>query len=107
MNKKDILEEELRKDILYQIDMQLYDEFNDKFCEINENLGTVYSYKDLEDLKKAESDTERTLLRKAISTLIAENKKLKEEIHEIKEIIKYASDCDSPTLGEILKVLEE
>ena len=84
MNKKDILEE-LRKDILYQIDLQLYDEFNDKFCEINENLGTVYSYKDLEDLKKAESDTERTLLRQAISNLIAENKELKEEIKEINE----------------------
>lgn len=84
MNNVDILEEELRKDILYQIDMKLYDEFNDKFCEIEENLGTVYSYKDLEDLKKAESDTERTLLREAISTLIAENKELKEEIEELK-----------------------
>ena len=83
MNNIDILEEELRKDILYQIDMQLYDEFNDKFCEIEENLGTVYSYKDLEDLKKAESDTERRLLRQAISNLIAENKELKEKVEEI------------------------
>ena len=43
----------------------------------------------------------------AISTLIAENKELKRCKDEIKEIIKYASDCDSPTLVEILKVLEE
>ena len=85
MNNIDILEEELRKDILYQIDMKLYDEFNDKFCEIEENLGTVYSYKDLEDLKKAESDTERTLLREAISNLIAENKELKEKNKKIKQ----------------------
>lgn len=92
MNKKDILEEELRKDILYQIDMQLYDEFNDKFCEINENLGTVYSYKDLEDLKKAESDTERRLLRQAISTLIAENKELKEFKENIEKIDRKQLD---------------
>lgn len=95
MNNIDILEEELRKDILYQIDMQLYDEFNDKFCEIEENLGTIYSYKDLEDLKKAESDTERTLLREAVSTLIAENKELKEKkekiINKLKEDVELAS----------------
>ena len=86
MNNIDILEEP--KDILFEIDMKLYDEFNDKFCEIEENLGTVYSYKDLEDLKKAESDTERALLRKAISTLIAENKELKEKNKELDKFIK-------------------
>ena len=85
MNNVDILEEP--KDILFKIDMKLYDEFNDKFCEIEENLGTVYSYKDLEDLKKAESDTERTLLREAISTLIAENKELKEKVKA------YETEC--------------
>lgn len=45
--------------------------------------------------------------KQAIETLIAENKEQKRRMDEIKEIIKYASDCDSPTLGEILKVLEE
>lgn len=34
-------------------------------------------------------------------------KEQKRRMDEIKEIIKYASDCDSPTLGEILKVLED
>lgn len=95
MNNIDILEEP--KDILYQIDMKLYDEFNDKFCEINENLGTVYSYKDLEDLKKAESDTERRLLKEAISTLIAENKELKDSNVELATII----DCLQTDLKEI------
>ena len=95
MNNIDILEEP--KDILFEIDMKLYDEFNDKFCEINENLGTVYSYKDLEDLKKAESDTERTLLRKAISTLIAENKELKDSNVELATTI----DCLQTDLKEI------
>ena len=107
----DILEEELRKDILYQIDMQLYDEFNDKFCEIEENLGTVYSYKDLEDLKKAESDTERTLLREAVSTLIAENKELKEKNNELEVINKIQeyriSVIDERELISKSKVKEE
>lgn len=38
-----------------------------------------------------------------ILKLIEENKKQKRRMDEI----KYASDCDSPTLGKILKVLEE
>lgn len=106
MNDIDILEEELRKDILYQIDMQLYDEFNDKFCEIEENLGTVYSYKDLEDLKKAESDTERTLLREAVSTLIAENKELKDSGVELATTID-SLQTDLKELKEKNKELEE
>lgn len=60
-------EEELRKDILYQIDMQLYDEFNDKLCEMNDNLGTIYTYKDIIDLEEAQKDKERKLLREAIN----------------------------------------
>ena len=60
---------EEKEDILFQIDMQLYNEFNEKFCEINDNLGIVYSYKDLEDLEKLEKDTEIKLLRKAIKEL--------------------------------------
>lgn len=53
-------------DILFQIDMILYNEFNDKFCEINEHLGDIYTYKDLEDIKQCEADKERKLLREAI-----------------------------------------
>lgn len=70
-------EEQLRKDILFQIDMQLYDEFNDKFCEMNDNLGTIYTYKDIDDLIKLEKETEIKLLRKAIE-------KQQKEIEELK-----------------------
>lgn len=59
-------EEKLKTDILFQIDMQLYDEFNDKLCEINGHLGDIYSYKDLQDIENAEKEKERLLLRKAI-----------------------------------------
>lgn len=57
---------EYPKDILFDIDMQLYDEFNDKICEMNDNLGTIYTYKDLDDLEKAEKEVEeyKTLLKR-------------------------------------------
>lgn len=73
------MSDEEKKDILFQIDMKLYDEFNDKFCEIYDNLGTVYSYKDLDDLEKLEKETEIKLLRQAI-------KKQSEEIEILKDM---------------------
>lgn len=78
--------DEEKKDILFQIDMQLYDEFNDKFCEINDNLGIVYSYNDLYDLEKAERKKEIKLLRKAIENLIKQNKKYTELIIKLRNL---------------------
>lgn len=72
-----MLSDKEKKDILFQIDMQLYDEFNDKFCEMNDNLGTIYTYKDIDDLEKLEKETEIKLLRKAIE-------KQQKEIEELK-----------------------
>ena len=69
-------EEKLKTDILFQIDMQLYDEFNDKLCEINEHLGDFYTYKDLQDVKEAEKERERSLLREAIKELQKEIERL-------------------------------
>lgn len=76
-------EEKLREDILFQIDMQLYDEFNDKLCEINEHLGDIYTYKDLQDIKEAEKEKERSLLRKAIKELQKEIEELKLDLEEM------------------------
>lgn len=72
-------EEKLKTDILFQIDMQLYDEFNDKLCEINGHLGDIYTYKDLQDVKEAEKEKERILLREAV-------KKLQKEIYRLQNI---------------------
>lgn len=33
---------EYPKDILFDIDMQLYDEFNDKIATMNDHLGDIY-----------------------------------------------------------------
>ena len=84
------IEEE--KDVLFQIDMQLYSEFNDKFCEINEHLGDVYTYKDLQDLENAEKEKEITLLRKAIQKQNAEINKLKQENEQLKSELGYTGN---------------
>ena len=87
-------EEELQRDILFQIDMQLYDEFNDKLCEINEHLGDIYSYKDLDDVEKAEKEKEIKLLREAIKKQQKEIELMKTKINKIVLMIKenYNSD---------------
>lgn len=72
-------EEKLKEDILFQIGMQLYNEFNDKLCEINEHLGDIYTYKDLQDVKEAEKERERNLLIEAV-------KELQKEIYRLQKI---------------------
>lgn len=79
------MKEEEIDDVLFDIDMQLYDEFNDKMCEINEHLGDVYSNKDLEDIKEAENAKERKLLREAV-------KQLQKEKNEINKLYQEAND---------------
>lgn len=76
--------DEEKKDILFQIDMQLYDEFNDKFCEMNDNLGTIYTYKDIDDLEKLEKEKEIKLLREAIEKQSKKIELLKEENEKYK-----------------------
>lgn len=78
---------EYPKDILFDIDMQLYDEFNDKFCEMNDNLGTIYTYKDLDDLEKLEKEEEIKLLREAV-------RKLQKEVEEYKTLFKKQEELE-------------
>lgn len=90
-----------KDDILFDIDMQLYDEFNDKFCEMNDNLGIVYSYKDLDDLEKAEKETEIKLLRKAI-------KDQQQQIEYLNCIVESDKDnyINKTDIKDKIKVLE-
>lgn len=103
-------------DILYDIDMQLYNEFNDKLCEINEHLGDIYSCKDKADVEDAEKSKERQLLREAVKNLQKEleqerdkNKRIKEEYipkSKVREKIEYykwaieSYDCDTADYGQ-------
>ena len=102
-----MLSDEEKKDILFQIDMQLYDEFNDKFCEMNDNLGTVYSYKDLDDLEKLEKETEIKLLRQAIEKQSKEIEELKKDKLELinKNHVVHLKDVEKE-LREMKKVID-
>lgn len=65
-------ENKMEKDILFQIDMQLYDEFNDTIATMNDHLGDIYSLRDVEEVEKAEKDKEIKLLREAVKKLQAD-----------------------------------
>ena len=67
----------MKNDILFQIDMQLYDEFNDTIATMNDHLGDIYSLRDIEEVEKAEKDREIKLLREAI----------KKQQHKIEKLI--------------------
>ena len=84
--------EELEKDVLFQIDTQLYDEFNDKLCKINEYLGDIYTYKDLQVVENAEKERERMLLRGAIKKQGTEINKLKQENEQLKSKLGYTGN---------------
>ena len=53
-------------DILYDIDMQLYDEFNQKIATMNDYLGDIYSLRDVEEVENAKKEKEIELLRIAV-----------------------------------------
>ena len=94
-----MLSDEEKEDILFQIDMQLYDEFNDKFCEMNDNLGTIYTYKDLDDLEKLEKEREIKLLREAYEK---QSKEIEERIRN-----KFVSKDKIKAKIEFIKSLKE
>lgn len=48
--------------VRFEVDMQLYEEFNDEFCAINDHLGEIYGYSDLKDLEEAEKARRKELI---------------------------------------------
>ena len=62
-------EEQLQKDILFQIDMHLYNKYNKKIAGMNDHLGDIYTYRDIEEVEQAEKDEKIYLLTKAIKEL--------------------------------------
>ena len=79
------------EDILFQIDMQLYDEFNDTLATMNDHLGDIYTLRDVEEVEQAEKNKKIQLLTEAI-------KKQQKEIEDKKEKI-YAIAKTNYTVG--------
>ena len=63
----------------YDIAMKMYMKHNDKIASINEHLGEMYSYKDLEEAKALEE----------YDTLQEYKKALKEKCDAIDKVIEY------------------
>lgn len=54
----------------FDIAMEVYGEFNDTLCAINEHLGDIYGYKDLKDAEEAEKYRENELYKKYAHKLL-------------------------------------
>lgn len=92
-------------DILYDIDMQLYDEFNDKIATMNDYLGDIYSFRDVEEVKNAQKEKEIELLRKAVTRL---QYKIQKAIEFINDKNNFFEDGESwQNVLKIEEILEE
>ena len=92
-------------DILYDIDMQLYDEFNDKIATMNDYLGDIYSLRDVEEVENAQKEKEIELLRKAVTRL---QNKIKKAIDFINDGNNFFEDGENwQNVLKIKEILEE
>lgn len=70
----------------YDIDMQLFGEFNDTFCTINDHMGEIYGYSDLKDWEEIEYKRHIELLEQEVDKRIDMMNELEkwcdENIHE-------------------------
>jgi len=99
MNKE---EKEAEDDILFDIDMQLYDEFNDKIATMNDYLGDIYSLRDIEEVENDKREKEIRLLRIAIAKLQEEIERLKKKNKRYEKIIEHKEEkCE-----ELLEFVE-
>lgn len=80
-------EEELQRDILFQIDMQLYYKYNKKIAGMNDHLGDIYTYRDIEEVEQAQKDEKIDLLTKAIKELQEEIESRLEEIESLYKML--------------------
>ena len=88
-------------DILYDIDMQLYDEFNDKIATMNDYLGDIYSLRDVEEVENAQKEKEIELLRIAVTRL---QNKIKKAVDFINDENNYFEDGEN--WQNVLKIKE-
>lgn len=71
--------EKLKDDILFQIDMYLYNKYNAKLSTMYDYLGDIYTYRDIEEIEQLEKDDKICLLTQAVKDLQKELRELKKE----------------------------
>lgn len=70
---------DLNKDIILQISMMSYNEYNDRIASAVDHLGEFYCLKDVEDMEAAKEAYEKECAYKAIKELQEERLKIKRE----------------------------
>ena len=105
MNKEDYNKMSTFDKINYDIQMELYQDFNDEIASINDRLGEIYGYNDLKDAEEAEMKEEIEKYKKALKEKCEAIDKATEYINS-----KYVNEYDTiltyyeiETLLEILK----
>lgn len=98
------------EDIVFQIEMLSYIRFNDQIASMNENLGDIYSYKDIDEIKIYQTEYEKRLSYQAIQQLQQENTQLKQQLKdkdELLEKIKNMSEeyCSSKFIIQTYRLL--
>lgn len=82
MNKEEYDKLSTFDKIDYDIAMKLYDEHNSKIASINDHLGDIFDYRDLQDAKECELQDEMRMYRDA----------LKEKCDVIDKAIEYINE---------------
>lgn len=85
---------------------EIFEEIKKRYKKSNKYMLCV-SYEDIGILIHIIEVLDKQLKFRKEESNVKLTKEQKRRMDEIKELIKYASDCDSPTLGKILKVLGE
>lgn len=70
---------DFNKDIIFQIEMASYNKFNDHIATMNDHLGEIYSYKDIEDAKLTQTNFEKEMAYGALRKLQQERFQIKRE----------------------------
>lgn len=70
---------DFNKDIIFQIEMVSYDKYNDNIATMNDYLGEIYSYRDIEDAESAQIKFEKDMAYDAIKKLQQERFQIKKE----------------------------
>lgn len=93
-------------DIIMQIEMMSYMEYNRQIATANEYIGDIYSYRDIKDMESAQEHYEKELSYQAIKQLQQQCKKQKEVIDKA---ICYVQEntCWELRTSKLLDILKE
>lgn len=120
MNKEEYDKLSTYEKIKFDIDMKMYMKHNSKIASINEHLGDIYSYKDLEEAKAYEEYDTLQEYKKALRKKCEVLDKIKEYLNKVElgelangkpykfiDFLKEEIDSENEEAKWLLELLEE